>query len=153
MAFAPQAHGTVVKKKATASKSSAHAAHPTASHPTTGHPLTRGVVKSKVRAGKASGKVVRVSGKAGKRGRHLRTAATPPVATWRRGQMEPSPDRYREIQQALASKGYLKSEPSGSWDPQSQDALRRFQADQKLDQSGTITAKSLIALGLGPAKQ
>ena len=66
------------------------------------------------------------------------------------GQRSPSADRYREIQQALATKGYLKSEPNGNWDKDSQDAMRRFQADQHLDESGKITSRSLMALGLGP---
>ncbi len=78
-----------------------------------------------------------------------------PVAeatTWRNRQMAPTPDRYREIQGALASKGYLKSAPTGSWDAESQDALRRFQADQKFDQTGKLDSRSLISLGLGPPK-
>jgi peptidoglycan hydrolase-like protein with peptidoglycan-binding domain len=67
-----------------------------------------------------------------------------------RSQASPTEDRYREIQQALASKGYLKAEPSGVWDADTQEAMRRFQADQKLDQTGKINALSLISLGLGP---
>ncbi|HZL56937.1 MAG TPA: peptidoglycan-binding domain-containing protein [Bryobacteraceae bacterium] len=62
----------------------------------------------------------------------------------------PSADRYKEIQQALASKGYLKSEPTGVWDAHSVDAMRQFQSDRKLDPSGKLTAASLIDLGLGP---
>ncbi len=58
-----------------------------------------------------------------------------------------------EIQKALADRGYLKNEPSGVWDAASQDAMRTFQADQKLDPSGKLTAASLIALGLGPKRE
>jgi hypothetical protein len=65
-------------------------------------------------------------------------------------QMTPTPERYRDIQQALVDKGYLKSEPNGIWDTQSADAMRQFQADQKLSPTGKITAASLIGLGLGP---
>lgn len=65
-------------------------------------------------------------------------------------QSAPTPDRLREIQSALAAKGYLKSEPSGVWDADSVDAMRRYQADQKEDPTGKITAASLIGLGLGP---
>lgn len=71
---------------------------------------------------------------------------TPSVAR----QAAPSSDRYKEIQQALASKGYLKSEPSGVWDADSVAAMRQFQTDRKLDPSGKLTAASLIDLGLGP---
>jgi hypothetical protein len=74
---------------------------------------------------------------------------TPRVPTVAR-QAAPSPDRYKEIQQALASKGYLKSEPSGVWDADSVAAMRQFQTDRKLDPSGKLTAASLIDLGLGP---
>jgi peptidoglycan hydrolase-like protein with peptidoglycan-binding domain len=62
----------------------------------------------------------------------------------------PTPERYKEIQKALADKGYLKSEPNGVWDAQSIDALRQFQTDQKLSVTGRISSASLIGLGLGP---
>jgi hypothetical protein len=65
-------------------------------------------------------------------------------------QAQPSTDRYREIQTALAEKGYLKSAPSGVWDQESMDAMRQFQQDQKLEPTGKLTSKSLIVLGLGP---
>jgi hypothetical protein len=67
-------------------------------------------------------------------------------------QQAPTPDRYKEIQQALASKGYLQSEPNGQWGPESSDALKRFQADQSLMPDGKINSLSLIALGLGPKR-
>jgi len=65
-------------------------------------------------------------------------------------QAAPTPERYKEIQEALASKGYLKSEPSGVWDAESAEAMRQFQTDRKLDPSGKLTAAALIDLGLGP---
>jgi len=65
-------------------------------------------------------------------------------------QLAPTADRYREIQQALADKGYLKSEPNGIWDDQSAEALKQFQTDQHLSPTGKISALSLIDLGLGP---
>jgi hypothetical protein len=64
--------------------------------------------------------------------------------------MMPTPERYKEIQQALVDKGYLKSEPNGVWDAQSMDALRQFQTDKKLSVTGRISSASLISLGLGP---
>lgn len=63
--------------------------------------------------------------------------------------MSPSADRYKEIQEALVAKGYLKSEATGSWSADSQEAMRRFQADQNLSQNGRVNSLSLIALGLG----
>jgi peptidoglycan hydrolase-like protein with peptidoglycan-binding domain len=64
--------------------------------------------------------------------------------------MQPTPERYKEIQEALAKRGYLKEEPSGKWDEASVDALRHFQQDQNLEPDGKIGSLSLIALGLGP---
>ncbi len=65
-------------------------------------------------------------------------------------QQAPTPDRYREIQQALADKGYLQGAVNGQWGPDSIDALKRFQRQQNLTPSGKLDAVSLIALGLGP---
>ena len=67
-------------------------------------------------------------------------------------QQAPTPDRYREIQQALAAKGYFQGEPNGQWGEESTDALKRFQADQSLMPDGKINSLSLIALGLGPKR-
>jgi hypothetical protein len=73
------------------------------------------------------------------------------TTTWRNRQMAPSADRYKEIQQALAAKGYLKPEDAtGVWNQGSVDALKRFQAEQKIESTGKINSLSLIALGLGP---
>jgi len=74
-----------------------------------------------------------------------------PVTTWRTRQAAPSPDRYKEIQDALVAKGYLQpEEATGSWGESSMEAMKRFQAEQKLDSTGKINSLSLIALGLGP---
>ena len=73
--------------------------------------------------------------------------------TWRNRQTSPSPDRYREIQGALAAKGFLKPEDAtGVWNQTSLDALKNFQAEQNLESSGKINSLSLIALGLGPRR-
>jgi hypothetical protein len=76
------------------------------------------------------------------------TRATRPA--WHPGQTEPTPDRYKEIQGALAQKGYLHTEATGVWSQDSVDALRRFQQDQNLGASGKLDSLSIIALGLGP---
>jgi len=74
-------------------------------------------------------------------------------ASWRTRQLAPNPERYKEIQQALAAKGYLNAAPSGVWDNESAEALRRFQRDQNLEPSGKLNSMSLIALGLGPKRE
>ena len=83
-----------------------------------------------------------------------RTPARKPVAAWRNRQLQPTTDRYKQIQEALAAKGYLPAEEAtGAWGANSVDALKRFQADQKIDGSGKINSLSLIALGLGPKRE
>jgi peptidoglycan hydrolase-like protein with peptidoglycan-binding domain len=67
-------------------------------------------------------------------------------------QQAPSPERYKEIQQALASKGFFQGEPTGEWGPDSVDSLKRFQTAQSLTPDGRIGSLSLIALGLGPKR-
>ncbi len=64
-------------------------------------------------------------------------------------QAAPSNERYREIQEALAKKGYLSTAPNGVWDQSSQEAMKKFQGDQNLDSTGKLTSRSIIALGLG----
>jgi peptidoglycan hydrolase-like protein with peptidoglycan-binding domain len=67
-------------------------------------------------------------------------------------QQQPTPERYKEIQQALADRGYFKAQPDGNWGPESVDALKRFQREQNLVEDGKIGSLSLIALGLGPKR-
>lgn len=62
----------------------------------------------------------------------------------------PDPARYQQIQQALADRGYFKGQVDGHWGDDSVEALKKFQADQKLDSDGKINSLTLIGLGLGP---
>lgn len=67
--------------------------------------------------------------------------------------MAPSPERYKEIQDALVAKGYLRPEDVGNgWNQASADGLKRFQGEQNIEASGKINSLSLIALGLGPKR-
>jgi hypothetical protein len=75
-----------------------------------------------------------------------------PQKTRRSSQQAPTPDRYKEIQQALVDKGYLHNEPNGAWGADSAEALKRFQADQNLTPDGKLNSLSLIAMGLGPKR-
>ena len=63
--------------------------------------------------------------------------------------MQPSAQRYREIQQALADKGYFKGQVDGNWGADSVDAMKKFQSDQNFTADGKVSSLSLIALGLG----
>ena len=73
--------------------------------------------------------------------------------TWRRINATDTTAALTEIQQALATRGYFKTEPDGNWGPASIDALKRFQHDQNLAKDGKIGSLSLIALGLGPKRE
>src|SRR5262249_19092149 len=75
------------------------------------------------------------------------------VAARRPAQQQPTPARYKEIQQALSERGYFPAEPDGHWGPSSVEALRKFQHDQNLVEDGKIGSLSLIALGLGPKRE
>lgn len=66
-----------------------------------------------------------------------------------RGQMAPTPQRIKEIQEALARAGAYQGEPTGKWDAASIEAMKRFQTAQGLDPTGKIDALSLQKLGLG----
>lgn len=69
-------------------------------------------------------------------------------------QFEPTPERYKQIEEALCRRGYLSSDQvNGQWNDRSAAALKKFQADQNLVASGKIDSLSLIALGLGPKHQ
>lgn len=70
-----------------------------------------------------------------------------------RGQKKIDGDRTRQIQQALADAHYLPGPPSGKWDAATEDALRRFQADQGWQTKVVPDSRALIKLGLGPSQE
>lgn len=81
-----------------------------------------------------------------------RTSSSKAAAARNKGPRSPEPERIREIQTALASRGY-DVEPSGVWDSRSVEALKRFQGDNEirnLTGKGKLDSLTLIALGLGP---
>ncbi len=130
LAMAALAYGAVPQstpKKSTAKKAPAKAAPATSAH------------KSPPKAPAKSATAAR------------KTTRRAPVTTWRNRQVVPTPERYKEIQDALVAKGYLRPEDAGSgWNQTSMDALKRFQGEQNIEASGKINSLSLIALGLGP---
>ncbi len=93
-------------------------------------------------------------GKAGKKGAASKRGKQAPRVTWRNRQTAPAPERYKQIQDALAAKGFLDpADASGAWGQSSVDALKKFQAAQKIEATGKINSLSLIALGLGPKRE
>ena len=67
-----------------------------------------------------------------------------------RRQLRPTPERYGQVQSALAKAGYYQGPANGAWGQSSVEALKQFQEDQGLDPTGKIDALSLIKLNLGP---
>jgi len=67
-----------------------------------------------------------------------------------RGQAAIDNQRAREIQEALVREHYMNGDPSGKWDDATQQALRRYQADQGWQSKTVPDSRALIRLGLGP---
>ena len=68
-----------------------------------------------------------------------------------RGQQKIDGDRTQQIQEALIRQHYMNGEPSGKWDASTEDALRRFQADNGWQNKTVPDSRALIKLGLGPS--
>jgi hypothetical protein len=66
-----------------------------------------------------------------------------------KGQAAPTSDRITEIQQALAKDGSYSAAPTGKWDDNTVDAMRKFQTTHALNPSGKLDALTLEKLGLG----
>jgi hypothetical protein len=70
-----------------------------------------------------------------------------------RGQAAIDDQRAQQIQEALVREHYMNGEPSGKWDDVTQQALRRYQADQGWQSKTVPDSRALIRLGLGPDHQ
>jgi peptidoglycan hydrolase-like protein with peptidoglycan-binding domain len=68
----------------------------------------------------------------------------------KRGQQKIDASRAREIQEALIREHYMDGSPSGTWDAQTESAIRRFQADNGWQSKVVPDSRALIKLGLGP---
>jgi len=69
-----------------------------------------------------------------------------------RGQEKIDPERARAIQEALVREHYLSGEPTGTWNADSEAAMRRYQADNGWQSKTVPDSRALIKLGLGPSK-
>lgn len=69
-----------------------------------------------------------------------------------RGQQKIDSERAEAIQEALIREHYLNGEPTGTWNQASEDAMRRFQADNGWQSKTVPDSRALIKLGLGPSK-
>ena len=109
----------------------------TSSKPAAGTPKAG----TKVTSGKAKKKVT-----SKKRSRRARRGA------WkRRGQQAIDQQRIRQIQEALVQEKYLASEPTGTWDDRSRQAMMKYQQDNGWQTRVVPDSRALIKLGLGPS--
>jgi len=69
-----------------------------------------------------------------------------------RGQQKIDSERAQAIQEALIREHYLSGEATGTWSQSSEEAMRRFQADQGWQTKQVPDSRALIKLGLGPSK-
>ena len=81
-------------------------------------------------ASSSSKKSASTKGKTGKKSRTAKRSAP--------RQSEPTPDRYMQIQQALADKGFFTGSVNGVWGPDSVAALKQFQESQNLAVDGKL---------------
>lgn len=70
-----------------------------------------------------------------------------------RGQQKIDAKRTEEIQQALIREHYMNGEASGVWNDETEQALRRYQTDNKWQTKTVPDARALIKLGLGPDQE
>lgn len=69
-----------------------------------------------------------------------------------RGQRKIDADRAQAIQEALIREHYLRGEATGVWNQASEEAMRRYQADNGWQSKTVPDSRALIKLGLGPSK-
>jgi peptidoglycan hydrolase-like protein with peptidoglycan-binding domain len=68
-----------------------------------------------------------------------------------KGQQKIDSERTQQIQAALIRQHYMTGEATGKWDASTEDALRRFQADNGWQNKTVPDSRALIKLGLGPS--
>lgn len=69
-----------------------------------------------------------------------------------KGQQKIDPERAQAIQEALIREHYLSGEPTGTWNQDSESAMRKYQADNGWQSKTVPDSRALIKLGLGPSK-
>jgi len=126
----------------------------TAAKKTASKKTTKSTAKSSKSAPKktASGKQSTATKQTASKKTSSKSAKTAASSYRRSTQREPAPERYKEIQQSLADKGYFAGPVNGTWGADSVEALKRFQRDENIGDDGKLGSLSLIALGLGPKR-
>jgi len=123
-------------------------------HSQTGATAAKSPAKKKTSAGaKPAPKSPSAKTSSGKTAAHPGSTASKKSSSRRSrrqpGQKAPSSDRVNEIQTALARNGSFAGTPTGKWDDDTTEAMRKFQAAHGLNPSGKLDALTLQKLGLG----
>jgi len=123
---------------------------------TTKKPVTSKTPASKIHHKKTAATSTKSSGKthtaaaAGKR--FPRNASRNKKTARVRGQQKIDSERAQAIQEALIREHYLSGEATGTWNQSSEEAMRRYQADNGWQSKTVPDSRALIKLGLGPSK-
>ena len=120
------------------------AVHPAPAHPPT---TSKSTSKSAAAAKSSSAKGTSKTHTAGT-GKHSSRKKSARV----RGQQKIDSERAQAIQEALIREHYLSGEATGTWNQASEEAMRRYQADQGWQSKTVPDSRALIKLGLGPSK-
>lgn len=59
-----------------------------------------------------------------------------------------SKDQISTVQQMLASKGLYSGQPTGKLNPDTRDAIKRWQGDNDVKVTGTLNKETLLAMGI-----
>jgi hypothetical protein len=117
--------------------------HPTQAHHSTASKAAAATKSSSANSAKGTNKTHTAS--TGKHSSHKKSARV-------RGQQKIDSERAQAIQEALIREHYLSGEATGTWNQASEEAMRRFQADQGWQSKQVPDSRALIKLGLGPSK-
>jgi|SRR5579863_2844704 len=101
------------------------------------------------KASTATGNVKKTSSKTSS-GKHASNKKK--KSTRARGQQKIDSERAQEIQEALIREHYLSGSATGVWNEASEQAMRRYQADNGWQSKTVPDSRALIKLGLGPSK-
>lgn len=131
------AHGRQNSSGDTSAKTAEKSTHTTSAHTTATHNSTSSSGTSK------TGSTTHTSSH--RRSSRKRSARV-------RGQQKIDSERAQAIQEALIREHYLTGEATGTWNQASEEAMRRYQADNGWQSKTVPDSRALIKLGLGPSK-
>ncbi len=133
--------GSSSTKKPTSSKTASH--KPTTTGSTKAH-TTHAATSKRTKAG--------ASARHSTKSKYVSSRKSGKKRTTARGQQKIEPERAQSIQEALIREHYMSGEPTGTWNQESEEAMRRYQADHGWQSKQVPDSRALINLGLGPSK-